>query len=178
MQLFTIISWARSRTVKVTTDKRFVSTKKHSISAAELFLLMILIWPLPSTTSGWCIATWKSTQKLCPSMKKHWTPGRKLFLTIIPISEACVILLMLSGGSFRKNEYSRQETYAEEFHCASAERNRTGGSRYSKLSTTDVLWSMILSRMIIMTNKWYTDCQISLSLQGLDRLFRGTCLHR
>ena len=76
--------------------------EKHWTSIRKLFLPIIPLWPLPTTTSAQCIPRWESTQKPCPSTKRHWTSIRKLFLPIIQSSETFVGLLRLSGRSSEK----------------------------------------------------------------------------
>ena len=67
------------------TRKHFRFTKKHLKFDKKLFLQIILIWLLPTTTSVWCMTTWESTRKHFRFTKKHLKSIKKLFLQIILI---------------------------------------------------------------------------------------------
>ena len=69
------------------------------------FPLIILIWPLPSTTSAVCMTTWESTRKRSPHTKQHCTCGRKLFPLIIliwPLPTTTSAVCMITWESTRK----------------------------------------------------------------------------
>jgi tetratricopeptide (TPR) repeat protein len=87
-------------------SKALSSHEKALSSIKKLFLQIILIWLLLTTTSEGCITTWASTRKHFHTMKKHLKSLKKLFLQIILIwllltttSEGC----MTTWASTRKH---------------------------------------------------------------------------
>ena len=73
-------------------DRAWASTRKHFHIMnnhlkldKKLFLKIMRIWLLLTTTSAWCISTWASTRKHFHIMKKHLKSSKKLFLQIILI---------------------------------------------------------------------------------------------
>jgi tetratricopeptide (TPR) repeat protein len=72
----------------------------------KLFLKIIAVWLLLTTTSEGCIRTWASTRKHFHIMKKHLKSSKKVFLQIIPVwllltttSDSC----MATWASTRKH---------------------------------------------------------------------------
>ena len=67
------------------TRKHFRFTTNHLKSIKKLFLQIILIWLLPTTTSVRCMTTWESTRKHFCFTTNHLKFDKKLFLQIILI---------------------------------------------------------------------------------------------
>ena len=99
-----ITRWASTR-------KHFHIMKKHLKFNKKLFLQIILIWLLLTTTSVWCMTRWASTRKHFHIMKKHLKFDKKLFLQII------LIWLLLTTTSVcvydKMGEYSKALSYYE-----------------------------------------------------------------
>src|ERR1700679_2973227 len=69
--------------VKENIKKQLNSLKNHLKSKKKLFLRIILIWLLPTTTSVMCITAWASIRKHFRITKKHLKLNNNHFLRII-----------------------------------------------------------------------------------------------